>query len=211
MISFTRKLVAGVLTAAALSPFIGACSDLEVHAIYTALDGSGNRRRTVFYTDTESIFCDIEYGSTREDITFNAVVRQIKDANGAGVNIIGRVGEIAPGISHGTLSFELSHPVPNPTQPMMNAPSVLPYPVGTFLCEIYVDALDPKSGVNSSQTHAPEMTTQFEIRFPDCPVSFAADGIVCKDFYRDKQVCPSAVKAISCTCDYATTTWKCAP
>lgn len=208
-----RRCAALGLAASALGPLLPACSDLEIHDVYLALDGSGLRKRTVFYTDTTAIYCNADYGSSRSDITMNAVIRQIKDANNNATDIVLAVGELAPGVSRGVLSWELSRPMPPPnqmsTQPMA---SMLPYPVGTFRCEVYVDGLDPANGAHSGKNAPPQGTAEFQIQYATCPVSYAAEGAACKGFFRDGQVCPGAETkpiSVSCTCDGTTGAWMC--
>jgi hypothetical protein len=205
--SLAKKCVWAAVVTATLAPLVGACADLEVRSVFMALDGTGNRRRTYFFTDTQAIYCDAEFASTRKDITINAVIRQIKDASGATVNTVIGVGELAPGVTRGIASFQLARPMPPPNT--MMAVSMLPYPVGVFQCEMYVDALDPKSGAHSASNLKLQGLATFEIRYPECPVSFAANGAACTGFFKDNQVCPGANKATVCTCDPALGGWSC--
>lgn len=190
---------------------VSACADRELHSIVMALDATGDRPRSEFYTDTTSIFCVADYASTRKDITINAIIRKVLDENNNPADEILAVGEIAPGISHGQLSFELHHPEPPPGS---MASGTLPFPVGTFRCELYVDGLEPGGAENvkpspKGQNRAPQQQIEFKIKYPSCPVAFPQTNVVCGGYYRTGQQCRGANNKTTCTCDG--TVWQCGP
>lgn len=202
MVPFSRKLATGAVIAAILAPLVGACSDLEVHSVFMSLDQSGARRRTVFFTDTASIFCVAEYAASRMDITFNAAIRQVKDANGAGVDIVSAIGELAPGVSRGLISLEWSRPM----DPMGGG--TLPFPKGSYVCEYYVDGIDPATGLRSAKKLI-QGTAAFTVDYITCPVAGAAPGTLCRGYVSPTS--PPTCKGVDASktykCDDVSGTW----
>src|SRR5438105_6622429 len=148
MISFPRKLAALAAVTALLAPLVAACSDTDVHAVYAALDANGDRKRSSFFTDTASIYCDADYAATRLDITFNAVIRQVYDPTGPdhkannavpttepppNVDLVVAIGELDPGIGHGVMSLQWTRPMD------MSGGGTLPFLAGWYRCEYFVD------------------------------------------------------------------------
>jgi hypothetical protein len=223
MVSFTKRLSLGgkrlaiiAIVAAAVAPSISACADNTVFELSTSLDAAGFRPRNVFYTDTQTIYCLAKYVAARNNITFNGVVRYVKDETGAATDVVVGVYEIAPGISHGVLTIPILPPAPPP-----NAMSTgtEPFPVGTYRCEWYVDSLPPGSAENKKAGYNPcgreaTCSPDFKVTYPDCPVDYAHANTRCGGFYKDGASCRGATSKEQCTCSYGATApssvvWAC--
>jgi hypothetical protein len=204
MIAFLRKVAPISVIGALLAPTIGACGDLEIRSVYMALDGQGDRRRNSFFTDTTNIFCDADYAANRRDTTFNALIRYVVDANGAPVDVVMAIGELAPGISHGVMSLTW----PRPMDPMGG---VQPFPKGKYRCEYYVDGIDPKTGV-SSKMRVIQGTADFTVEYINCPVAGAVAGTKCAGYVAPGSGSNGCLNALNmkqaCNCD-GTGFWVC--
>src|SRR4051812_2614820 len=51
----------------------------RVSDVYLALDGNGDRKRNIFFTDTKEIHCVVESGVGRRGVTLEAIVRQLQE------------------------------------------------------------------------------------------------------------------------------------
>lgn len=224
MVGFAKKASVAAVALLSFGPLMSACADNTVHDLYTALDTSGFRRRTDFYTDTQNIYCNAGYVATRNDITFQAVARLVKDETGAAADTPIAVGELAPGISRGNLQFTIGPPKPPPNSMDQG---VQPFPVGRYRCEFYVDGLgftvsaDPKkASVENSvpyksypagQCPPGASCVEFNVLYPVCPVAFAVSNVRCGGFYKVGQQCRGPTKDVVCTCNGATSNdaWVC--
>jgi hypothetical protein len=165
---------------------VAACRGDTVSDVYTALDGSGVRRRTAFYTDTETIFCVAVVTGAPSGTTVNAKIRQLS-AQAEPVDLLLAVGEdVASGAST-TVAFELQKPADNPNGA---------WPVGQFRCEIYLDGIEDAS-------------TSFEIQMPDCPLYPVATGDLCAGYYPANARCLAVDQTKTCVCDPASGNWQC--
>src|SRR5256885_1860502 len=73
------RVVLAVLTTSLVTCLVPACSrTASVTDTYTALDDKGDRKRNVFFTDTEEIHCVAEIASSRPDVTFQIQIRQVQ-------------------------------------------------------------------------------------------------------------------------------------
>lgn len=197
-----RRLIASLLACALILP--ASCGTAGLADAYMALDGEGNRKRTVFFTDTNEIFCVAEFASGRPDVTVTATVRQVARYDYAqrrfvDADIVQSVEEIAPGKTTKTkLSFQLRKLDPTTQQPSEGSP----FPAGSFACELRVDG-------------ELERALTFNIDFPECPEASLASGSQCLGFYPAGQVCRASGKSSgdprSCTCDEAKGAWVCGP
>jgi len=226
--SVTTKVVKKVAVVAAvgavIAPNVSACADNTVHDLYTALDSSGYRRRDTFYTDSLNIYCLGSYVATRKDITFQAVARLVEDETGAQADTPIAIGELAPGISTGTLQFTISPPKPAPGAADQG---VQPFPVGIYRCEFYVDSLgftvsaDPKKAsaenaapykaYNKNQCPPGASCTLFRVVYPQCPVAYALSNVRCGGFYKVGSQCRGPTINSTCTCNGTTSAdaWVC--
>lgn len=200
-----RKLATGTLVAAFLAPLAGACADGEVRAVYTALDSTGARRRNAFFTDTTSIFCDADYANSRKDATFNAVIRQIVDANGGAVDIVMAIGELAPGVGRGVMSLQWP-------RPMDASGGMSAFAKGKYRCEYYVDGIDPKTGISSKQKII-QGTAEFIVDYINCPVAGAIPGSKCAGYVMPGAGSNGCLNQFNmkqaCNCDAASGNWVC--
>jgi hypothetical protein len=159
-----------------------------------ALDNDGTRKRTTFYTDTESIVCVAEVPAPRAGITVSALIRQTKSDHN--VDYILGVGEQVPqkqaaGTSVPKVSFALTKSLAGDA----TLDDSTPWPAGSFQCEVSVDGV--LKGIAT-----------FTIVVPDCPLYPAATGILCKGFYPNGASCPAQDQRVKCTCD-ASGYWVC--
>lgn len=210
-----RKLAFSTLVVAFLSPMASACGDLEIHSVYAALDGTGSRRRTSFFTDTTSIYCDADYASSRMDITFNAVIRQVYDANkvspgapvpqnepGSNTDVIMALGEISPGIGHGVLNLQWTRPMD-----MSGSGDTLPFPAGWYRCEYLVDGIDPKTGYRAGNAVI-QGKASFRVDYINCPVAGVTAGTTCKGYVgAGAGACKGTDASKSYKCDDASGKW----
>jgi hypothetical protein len=165
----------------------GACSgNGGVHDVYMALDAAGERRRTTFFTDTESIYCIADVTGARTGTTVNAYVVQTSTPTGPSENILA-VGEQVASGPESLLAFELVKPASAPDAP---------WPLGNFECRIDIDG-------------TPAASATFDVEMPICPVYPVTAGLSCAGYYPANARCPSADATIVCTCDATTGTWLC--
>jgi hypothetical protein len=172
------------------------CQTAGVARAYMALDGSGNRRRTTFFTDTQAIWCDVQYSSGRADVTIDVQIRSTLLFSQALQRRVPVDEVIANGEIAGQQGTELvagfqwvqlgpgGMPVP--------AGSV-PYPVGDYVCEVSLDG----------QTAA---SLPFTIEFPACPVPPVASGAPCAGWVANGSTCPDAF-GNPCVCQDSV--WAC--
>jgi hypothetical protein len=174
---------------------LAGCDTAGLQRAYMALDGSGNRRRSAFYTDTETIWCDAEYSTGRADLTIDVRIRSTQLWNEATQQIEPIAATMANGeiaAEKGTDSiaaFQWVQLLPDGSMPQM----ALPYPVGDFVCDITLDGQLAAS-------------VPFTVDFPACPVPPVIDGVSCDGWVKAGSSCPDAVGHM-CTCTGGS--WTC--
>jgi hypothetical protein len=171
------------------------CRTAGFKRVFAALDEQGNRKRTTFFADTTAIFCAGELVSGRTDVTVQATIRanelyDVRSDRLLPVRGIAWVGELAPGKTTGTVvSFKLlKTPNGGPEEDQ------LPYPVGTYTCELSIDG-EPEDSVN------------FDIQFPACPVLPPTPDQSCAGWVRPGSQCEGAGARI-CSCAESGV-WQC--
>jgi len=168
-----------------------ACQTAGVDRAYMALDENGARKRTQFFTDTQSIWCDVEYSSGRMDLTIDAVVRATQLWNDERMANVPVDVEVARGETVGKQgannveSFEWL--------PGGQSEQTVPFPVGDFVCDLTLDGQSVAS-------------LPFTIDFPPCPVDIVTGGAPCAGWVREGSVCPGALGS-PCTCTGGV--WSC--
>jgi hypothetical protein len=183
-----------VLLAAVLGLLASACSSGA--KVYMALDEQGDRKRSTFYTDTETMVCIAEIPAPRDGITVSATIRQTRTVDEKSVNVLIGVGESVPqkqvaGSSVPKVSFTLVHANANGATLTDDEP----WPPGSFECEVSVDGV--------ARGSAP-----FDVVIPKCPLYPAAQGVRCAGFYPvNGDPCPAADQSVQCTCK--DTGWDC--
>jgi hypothetical protein len=161
-----------------------------------ALDSEGARKRTVFFTDTQSIWCDVDYSSGRKDVTFDAEIRAVRlwsDAAAAfvPVDVVQAFGETVGQQGTGnTAGFEWL--LQDATGSAVAAGSE-PYPVGDFRCDLRLDG-DLVASL------------PFSIDFPMCPLVPVVAGVACAGWVREGSLCPDATGG-ACACSMGV--WTC--
>jgi hypothetical protein len=167
-----------------------ACETAGFKDTYMALDATGNRKRTVFFTDTESIYCVAEMASGVDDVTVTAKLRartlydEFTGQPYALGTIIG-VEEQAPGAGTDiTVSFQVEKPDGSDT-----------YPAGRLTCELYLDG-------------KLESELDFEVRYPNCPFEPIEPESSCAGVVLRGARCPSPSGG-SCTCGSESGLWAC--
>ena len=74
-----RRLGAALAFVSLVASALPACtSTANISDVYMALDGDGNRKRNIFYTDTQSIHCVVEAGIGRDGATVEVLIRQVQ-------------------------------------------------------------------------------------------------------------------------------------
>lgn len=197
-----RLVVSGALLLATLVSNLAACtSTARVSDVYMALDGNGDRKRTVFYTDSKEIHCVVEMGIGRKGVTIEALIRQLQGYDFAADNVFPTDRVVAnaenspsPGDAIQTLDVTLKAQAPDGS----NADGQ-PFPRGHYQCEAYLDGKLEGSAV-------------FNIDFPECPASLITPGTRCFGFYRQNLACPkygaSSGEQPKCRCS-TTKGWEC--
>ncbi|MCL2725963.1 MAG: hypothetical protein FWD69_16180 [Polyangiaceae bacterium] len=210
-----RRASAVITALAVVVPaFAGCTQTANVSDLVMALDGNGDRKRVTFYTDTKEIHCVATLGIGREGVTIEGLVRQTQRADLTPVNVVVAYAEGTMSPAEGTQKFDISlTPVDASgadagadSGDSSGASNNVPYPVGYFQCEVYLDG-------------ELKRTALFNIEYPPCPVTFIASGTVCAGYYEINKKCPiagnglSAVDpaicntAVCCTCE--TSGWSC--
>lgn len=167
------------------------CNTAAVKRGYMSLDAQGDRHRTIFYTDTDTIFCIGEMAIGRKDATLGATFRALDFASPpkgdyvATDTVLAVTDTVANSTGDDvTASFQL-----------LKKRSMDPWPAGYFQCEISIDGVK-------------EETIPFEIRYPDCPFQPSFDGDNCLGFFLPGATCPGADSAQTCVCSDAGA-WQC--
>ena len=161
-----------------------------------ALDANGDRKRTQFFTDTQTIWCDVEYSSGRTDLTIDVRIRATSlwdDATQAKVPVdaVVSTGELAG--MQGTDSIAgFQWVVVQPGGGPAPAGTV-PFPVGDFVCDVTLDGQSVAS-------------LPFDVDFPACPVPPVVTGADCSGWVEEGSVCPDAV-GDPCVCSKGS--WSC--
>ncbi len=193
-------VVASVLLLASLS---SCAATARISDVYLALDGQGDRKRNVFFTDSKEIHCVVEMGIGRKGVTIEAVVRQTQaydfaadkffDTN----HVIGNA-EQSPNPTEGIQRLDVTLVPLGPDG--VNSDSA-PFAPGRFVCEASLDGELQKTAV-------------FNVDFPDCPTSLIKPGSICFGFYKSLTVCPrfgaTATSPPNCQCDQLKG-WQCDP
>jgi hypothetical protein len=166
------------------------CETAGFKDAYIALDAQGNRKRSVFHTDTEAIYCVAELASGVDDVSVMAKVRvralydEYTGESRPLDSIIG-VQEQAPGKGDDlTVSFQLEKPQDQQTSP-----------AGRLSCELYLDG-------------KLERKLDFEVRYPDCPLLAIEPESSCAGVVLRGAECPSP-RGGGCLCDPDLGTWNC--
>jgi hypothetical protein len=169
---------------------LGSCRSAGIKRAYMSLDSGGERKRDVFYTDSDAIFCVAEVASGRDDVTIEATLRMTAEyspfdgALAPASVFVGR-DEEAPGAGDEIkVAFELERDDDDQ-----------PYRAGQFSCDLAVDGEHEES-------------LGFEIRFPSCPVAPLVSGLACRGFVIQGSRCPGAVAGTTCTCTESGA-WEC--
>jgi hypothetical protein len=168
---------------------LSACDTVGVKDAYTGLDGMGQRKRRVFYTDTEAIYCVLELASGVDDYAVEIQVwaHELYDLDGEPIrteSIIARE-EQAPGRSQNlVVSYRLERPEGYEF-----------YPAGQFTCEFYIDGKR-------------EAALAFEVRYPECPFKPIEHESSCVGVVLRGTECAGPI-GDTCVCDDESGTWLC--
>jgi hypothetical protein len=198
-----KARVFSVLCAAiAFTASVPSCRTAGLKQAYTALDSEGNRKRSTFFTDSQSIYCIGELVSARADVTLSGVIRSTRRYDAAGqlvpVEDVYTSDELAPGKTKDTIAAFTMNKVPvaeNSTSSV--SPDALPFPAGDYVCDLSIDG-----------EH--EETVSFSIVYPDCPTVPAAPTIPCRGWVKQGSQCPAETPNTTCTCA-SSGLWECSP
>lgn len=199
-----RRALRATATAIALASGASAlsatgCSTAGLRDAYTALDESGLRRRDVFFTDGTVLYCVAEVSSGREDLTVDALIRQTVAYDEAAdktteVDIVAAIASSGPGRAQGVNVAVSLTPANADGTPNEDGA----FPVGEYLCEIYLDG-------------ELEASVPFRIDFPSCPAYAIAPNSACQGFFRRNTTCPrfgaSSLDKSECKCTDGL--WRC--
>jgi len=174
------RLAAGATSALLLLGVLTSCSaTARVLDVYTALDGQGDRKRQVFFTDSTELHCVVEAAFSRRGATMVIWFRQLQAydrSNGKFFDtdrVIGR-SEFAPGTGEGRQFFDTRLVSLGPDgQPADDAP----LEPGRYQCEVLLEGKLEDEAV-------------FNIIFPDCPDAEIVDKSACFGFFEEGRECP---------------------
>ena len=197
-----RRVGAAVFTALTVLGVSTSCArTVNVSDLYTALDGDGNRKRNVFYTDSTEIHCIAEVGAGRSDATIEVVMRRIQtfdfqQGRFVDSDAISAPSEFVPSAGDGVQKFDAQLAQ---TDAQGNPTEGGPFVAGRYVCEARLDGDLVK-------------TVTFNVDFPPCPDGFIAASSVCFGFYTAGTRCPKngllSSDPAQCTCD-PVTGWGC--
>jgi hypothetical protein len=71
------RLACLAFCAVVLAAICGGCKWSGVSAVYMAIDSMGAQERTVFFTDSTSIYCVTKFSSARQDATLSITIHQV--------------------------------------------------------------------------------------------------------------------------------------
>jgi hypothetical protein len=191
----------GITSVMLIGTLVACTSTARISDVYTALDSNGDRKRSVFTTDSKEIHCVVEMGIGRTGATVNAFIRQLQAYDFETDKFIevdrGQAeAENSPSPQDGIQKLDVSL---KPSAPDGSDGSGLPFPPGRFSCEASLDGELEKSAI-------------FNIDFPPCPDTLIIPATICFGFYKAKQQCPrygnTSMESASCTCD-ALAGWVC--
>jgi hypothetical protein len=176
-------------------------STARINDVYMALDAEGDRRRSVFFTDSKEIHCVVEMGIGREGTTIESIVRQLQayDFEADRFFETDRVAantEAAPQAGTGLQKLDITL---KPSGPNGEDATGEPFPPGRFQCEAYLDG-------------KLEQVAIFNIDFPPCPQASIRPGSLCYGFYKKDLECPkygvTSRDPLACGCRIGTG-WEC--
>jgi hypothetical protein len=159
-----------------------ACKTAGVAHAFMALDSEGGRQRTTFFTDTNQIWCDVQYSSGRTDLTIDVQIRATSLWNDQLQTLVPVDEVIANGEVAGQVGMELVTGFQWTQVDATGSPApagMVPYPVGNFVCDVSLDG-------------QPEASLPFAIEYPACPVAPAATGAPCAGWVKSGSACPDA-------------------
>lgn len=205
-----RRLGAALAFVSLVASALPACTTTaNISDVYMALDGDGNRKRNIFFTDTQSIHCVVEAGIGRDGATVEVIIRQVQrfDLDNGKTFDSDRVVtsvETSPARADGVTKLDVildkvalaqfdgvKVPITDPDNPPP-VPVEDPFPVGRFVCEVRLEG-DLKGQAT------------FNIQIPPCPTAVITPNTACYGFYPEGQQCKrygdSSAENDSCDCD----------
>jgi hypothetical protein len=198
------RIGALVTTALVLCGTLASCTaTARISDVYMALDGNGDRQRTLFFTDTKEIHCVVEAGIGRKGVTIEALVRQLQaydfvaDKSFATDRVAANV-EASPSPGDGIQKTDVDL---KPSAPDGSDATGAPFPQGKFQCEAYLDGVL-------------QQVALFDIVFADCPTATIQPATLCFGFYKQNTQCPrygvTSRDPAQCRCS-AAKGWECDP
>lgn len=167
------------------------CNTAAFKHTYMAMDQRGDRQRTVFYTDSDKIFCIGEMAIGRKGVTVTAELRQTAVT-------VPPTGQSAP--IDGVLATKDVSPTETGSDIMVtfelkksNAGG--PWAAGQFICELTLDGVL-------------EASVPFQIAYPGCPAQPPLAGDTCRGFFLPESQCQGANQSQDCVCA-ASGVWEC--
>lgn len=188
------RLAAAAFSGAVLLGLTASCTTTaRIIDVYTALDGQGDRKRQIFFTDSTELHCVVEAAFSRPGTTMVVWFRQLQaydKSNGKFFDtdrVIGR-SEFAPNTGDGRQFFDTRLVSVGPDgQPADD----LPLEAGRYQCEVFLEGKLEDIAV-------------FNVIFPDCPDAEILDRSVCFGFFEEGRECPryglTSGDRAQCTC-----------
>jgi hypothetical protein len=210
----TGLFAALTVVAIAATTTTGCSNASQVRQVFTALDGTGERPRNKFATDTSQIFCDVVFSAYSTDETLDVTWQQVTgeqslfdgtdDLHPVARNWGGSEGVPTQGVS--TVSFPFQRPT------AVNGGSTVPFPVGHWKCVVTVNG-DPGGGAEFDVVYPDQLAANT----PDCPATGGVYSTMNCAAYKAGAQCPNDSNTASmCTCqsasdvsDPSTRAWVC--
>ncbi len=180
-----------------LIPSQACTATANVHDVYMALDGNGDRKRNVFYTDSTGVYCVAEVGIGRQGVTIETTLTQLQHYDFVTNQFVDAVRgaayqEQTPSPNDGIQKLAVKFTPEAPDSDAGTPSGDVPYPPGRYVCEVKLDGEVAGRAI-------------FNIIFPPCPFTLLKPGGQCFGFYPGGQNCPlyglEATEPAKCVCD----------
>ncbi len=193
---FAALTLGGVVAIATTTTTTGCSNASQVRQVFTALDGTGDRPRNKFFTDTQQIFCDVVFSAYSTDETLDVIWLQetgeqtlfegTGDLHPVARNWSGSEAVPTQGVS--TVSFPFQRPT------AVDGGATVPFPVGHWKCQVTVNG-DPGGSAEF------DIIYPDQLNMPDCPATGAVYGGESCAAYKGGAQCPNDSNTASmCSC-----------
>jgi hypothetical protein len=181
-----RSVTFAAIVYLAPQALVACTTTANVSEVWMSIDEDGARRRSVFYTDSESVTCVAKVGVGRNDATFELLVRRVAEAppgtdDYQPVNKVVVAREVHPDVTADAPAIiALSmKPTSVGSDGKLKEDEDAPFTPGSYVCEVSVDGV--------TQKHA-----AFNIEYAPCPTVQIQQTAPCLGFYQAGTQCPAA-------------------